>query len=254
MAANVKMLQNRAVRPRASCGIIQPDLPTQSLQTRFEEIKKKIGHAAERSGRAAADIRLVAVTKRVSPDLINQVIGWGVREVAESRIQEAEAKRPSVVQADLRHHFIGQLQTNKARRAVELFDLIQSVDRPGLAQTLDRIASEAGRRVRCLVEVKVSTEATKSGVPVANVDGFLQGFKNHPWLSVEGLMTIAPLGVGEEETRRCFRQVAQLFRARYDLFGEAPVLSMGMSDDFELAIEEGATMVRLGRALFGERM
>lgn len=198
----------------------------------------------------------MAVTKTIGAERIRQVVELGIRHLGENRVQEATEKRPALSDlenAGVTHHLIGALQTNKARKAVELFDVIQSVDRLKLAQMLDRIAGELGKIQRFLVEVKVSREPTKSGIPIDDVQYFLNevsGLKN---LKCEGLMTIGALDVDAETTRASFQAVAALFRENLSLFGSQPVLSMGMSDDYKIAIEEGSTMVRLGRALFGER-
>lgn len=200
-------------------------------------------------------MRLLAVTKTVPAERIKEAILLGCKDFGENRVQEAESKRAALMTelSGTTQHLIGQLQSNKARRAIELFDVIQSVDRPKLAVALDRIAAETGKKQRCLVEVKVSTESTKSGVPLAEAAGFIEGFSAYKNLRLEGLMTIGRLDARPEETRVSFRELAVFFRKYISLFGPSPILSMGMSDDFEIAIEEGSTMVRLGRALFGER-
>lgn len=178
-----------------------------------------------------------------------------MRDFGENRVQEAMEKRASLAPRleGTTQHLLGQLQTNKARKAVELFDVIQSVDRPRLAETLDRIAGEMGKTQRCLIEVKISSEPSKSGVPMADAGVFIDNFRGYKNLRLEGLMTIGALNVGVDETRRLFRGLNAFFMSRLDAFGSAPVLSMGMSDDFEIAVEEGSNMVRIGRALFGER-
>lgn len=179
-----------------------------------------------------------------------------MKDFGENRVQEAFAKRPSLERdfAGTRQHLIGRLQTNKARRAVGLFEVIQSVDRPKLAETLDRVAGEAGKKQRCLAEVKISTEPSKSGVPLVEAESFVEAFSRYSNLQLEGLMTIGDLNAPAEETRRSFREVARFFSDHLGSFGPSPLLSMGMSDDYEIAIEEGSTMVRIGRALFGERV
>jgi pyridoxal phosphate enzyme (YggS family) len=177
----------------------------------------------------------------------------GIRDVGDNKVQEAIAKRSAIEDAHFTHHFIGHLQTNKARRAVELFDVIQSIDRPNLAQDVNRIAGELGKKQRCLVEVKVSDEATKGGVPLSQAEEFITGFSVYTNLKLEGLMTMAPYDASEEKTRRCFQALKKLADKVRGALGEKPTLSFGMSDDFELAVQEGSTMVRIGRALFGER-
>ncbi len=170
-------------------------------------------------------------------------------------MQEAAEKRPQMVAmpTGVRYHMIGSLQTNKARKAVELFDVIQSVDRPKLAQALDRIAGELGKKQRCLIEVKISNEPTKGGIALDDAPRFIDSFSLYTNLELQGLMTIGELDASADRTRESFRKMKDLFDLKKSLLGSAPVLSMGMSDDFEMAVEEGSTMVRIGRALFGER-
>lgn len=233
---------------------LKGDRPQPSLKDRLNNIRERIARAAARSDRPSDAIRLIAAVKTISAARINEAVAAGLREIGENKVQEAEAKRDAIGPAPgLVRHFIGGLQTNKARRAVALFDLIQSVDRPRLAEAIDRAAEEAKKRQPCLIEVKVSGEPTKSGVPLDAAADFIAEFHRYGNLELRGLMTIAPFDVPEHETRRCFRRMRSLFEAHRARLGPAPVLSMGMTDDFEMAIEEGATMVRIGRALFGER-
>jgi PLP dependent protein len=236
-------------------------IPTTLLQDRYARVKERIARAAEKSGRSPNDICLVAVTKTVAVETITEAFGLGIKDIGENRIQEATAKNDLLDGAIKRlnidgvsRHLLGQLQTNKARKAVALFDVIQSVDRPRLAEFLDRVAGEEGKTQRCLIEVKVSREETKSGMPLDEASDFIRSFKKYPRINLEGIMTIGPLQASVDETRVLFRRCAEVFHAHRGYFGERPVLSMGMSDDFEMAIEEGSTMVRIGRGLFGERI
>lgn len=206
-----------------------------------------------------SDIRLVGVTKTVSTDRIKDAISLGLKDLGENKVQEALAKLPvladTIKKESVRLHFIGHLQSNKARKAIENFDVIQSVDRPSLAEALDRISSEMGKKTACLVEVKISDEQTKSGVPLAQTADFIASFSAYKNLSLEGLMTIGALDVSADQTRQGFRTMNDLFQRHRGAFSvDKPILSMGMSDDFEMAIEEGSTMVRVGRSLFGERV
>lgn len=234
-------------------------LPTASLRDRYLALKHRIKKAAELSGRDESSVTFMAVTKTVPVDKIIESAELGINAFGENRVQEAMLKRADLTAqiANLSitpsFHLIGQLQTNKARKAIELFDVIQTVDRPALAETLNRIAAEKSVRVSCLAEVKVSTEATKGGVPYDGAPDFLKSFKQYAHLNIKGLMTVAPLDVTPDDTRASFKKMFHLFSAHQDLFGETPVLSMGMSDDFEMAIQEGSNLVRIGRALFGER-
>jgi pyridoxal phosphate enzyme (YggS family) len=228
--------------------------PTGPFKNRLDAILKRLASAASVSGREAQTVDLVAVTKTVPVDIINEALAAGVTKLGENRVQEAAAKRDALRPSEkVEHHLIGALQTNKARKAVELFDVIQSVDRPRLAETLDRIAGEMGKIQRCFVEVKISDEESKSGVPLADASEFVRSFGKYPHLKLEGLMTIGALDASEEQTRAAFRRMKTFFDAHRDVLGQSPALSMGMSDDFEMAVEEGSTLVRIGRALFGER-
>ncbi len=206
--------------------------------------------AAEKSGRPVDSICLVAVTKTISMDRIVEASRLGIKDFGENKVQEAAAKAPFPSST---LHMIGALQTNKVRKAVQMFDLIQSVDRMKVATALDRVAGEIGKKQRCLIEIKISTEPTKSGVPLIQAAELIDAFSNFKNLQLEGLMTIGMLNASEEQMRRSFRQMAEFAAAHSSSFGSKPVLSMGMSDDFETAIEEGSTMVRIGRALFGDR-
>jgi pyridoxal phosphate enzyme (YggS family) len=231
----------------------QSPLPT--LQDRLTNIKERIARAAAKSGRSASDVRIIAVTKTVCADVINEIVALGVRDIAESRVQEAIEKSRQILktQPSLQKHFIGHLQTNKARKAVELFDVIQSVDSVRLAETLNRAADERGQAKDCLVELKLSTEPSKSGLSIRDAVDLIDSFGRFTSLRLRGVMTIAPNQVSVEETRACFRELCAFANENANRFPSAPEISMGMSDDFEIAVEEGATMVRIGRALFGER-
>jgi pyridoxal phosphate enzyme (YggS family) len=209
--------------------------------------------AALRSGRAENAVQLMAVTKTVGAERINEALRLGVTMLGENRVQEAAEKKPKLTAAPFEFHLIGPLQTNKAKKAVELFDVIQSVDRMKVVQMLDRLAFDQGKKQKCLVEVKISREETKSGVPLADAQYFLDEFARHQNLELNGLMTIGELGVSADETRDGFRALREFFEDQQDRFTDQPILSMGMTDDFEVAIEEGSTMVRIGRGLFGER-
>ncbi len=208
--------------------------------------------AAQRSGRSPRDITLVAVTKTISLETIQPFLKAGVRSLGENRVQEALAKYANsdgakMVEADL--HLVGQLQSNKAKKAAKLFDMVQSLDRLDLAQDLNRHAGDLAKKLPCLVEVKISPEASKSGVLPDQVVDFLAQLTMFESLEIRGLMGVAPGTTTAEETRPFFSALRKLFEQT-----KLSVLSMGMSADFEIAIEEGSTMVRVGTALFGERL
>lgn len=221
----------------------------------IEHIRAVIGEAARRSGRPGGAVRLMAVTKTVDDDRILAAIRSGVDIIGENYVQEAKRKREQLGTA-CEWHLIGRLQTNKARYAVHLFDMIHSVDRMGLAVELDRRARAAGRIIRILIEVNVSGEETKSGVPPAGAADLVRQIAPLENLSVRGLMTMPPWFDDPEDARPYFRALREL---RDRIAGEAVArvemreLSMGMTDDYAVAVEEGATIVRIGRGIFGER-
>jgi pyridoxal phosphate enzyme (YggS family) len=205
----------------------------------------RIQDAAVRSRRDPASIRLVAVTKTVSAEHIRQAVEFGVSHIGENRLQEALAKMPAMRDLAITWHFIGHLQTNKARKVVENFHWIHSVDRIELALRLNDAAST---RLPVLVEVKLGNEDTKSGVSESDLPALLETLRRCEHLDVRGLMAIPPFFDEPEKSRPFFVRLRQLS----EKFG-LKELSMGMSNDFEVAIEEGATMVRVGSALFGLR-
>jgi PLP dependent protein len=225
-----------------------------ALSSRLTSLLARVDQAARSSGRSLNDITLVAVSKTVAPPLIREAYRLGLRHFGENRVQEAEAKRPDL--ADLPEatwHLIGHLQTNKAKKALPFFDMFQSVDSDRVAEVLNRAAEEAGRTLPCLAEVKTSPEEAKHGLPPEDLERFLDQRSRWPHLSFQGLMTVAPFFEDPAESRPFFARLRSLAEKRKDTLGERPVLSMGMSHDFEAALAEGATMIRVGTALFGER-
>lgn len=226
-----------------------------SIADNVARLRARMAAAAARAGRDPAGVRLLAVTKTVDDGRIREAIAAGVALFGENYVQEAKRKI-EILGTPPAWHFIGHLQTNKAKYAVRLFDLIHSVDRLELARELDRRAAQAGRILPVLVEVNVSGEETKRGVSVAGALALLREMAALPNLAVRGLMTMPPWFADAEEARPFFRTLREL-RDTVNREGISGILmaelSMGMSDDFEVAIEEGATIVRLGRSLFGER-
>jgi pyridoxal phosphate enzyme (YggS family) len=209
-------------------------------------VRRRIAAAADRAGRRAEDVCLIAVAKTKPAALVQAAVAAGVRDIGENYVQEAIAKRAHVSAAGVRWHLIGHLQRNKAARAVESFDVIHTVDSAALGAALARHAAAAARRLRLLVEVNVGGEASKSGVAPAALPALLDAL-GAAGLAVDGLMTVPPPS-SADATRRYFRRLRELRDA-----AGLRELSMGMTDDFEIAIEEGATLVRVGRAIFGER-
>jgi PLP dependent protein len=221
-------------------------------QERFNQVVERIQQAAQRSGRDPQKIALVAVSKTVPFDRISPFIQAGVRTLGENRVQEAVAKfgegQAKALHPDVQLHLIGHLQSNKAKKAVELFDMIQSLDGVELGNDLNRHAAVFGRTVSCLVQVKISDEVTKEGLAPEQLDDFLGRAKAWGNLRIRGLMGIAPLSATGENARPFFARLRGLFEKT-----KLEILSMGMSQDFEAAIAEGSTMVRIGTALFGSR-
>jgi pyridoxal phosphate enzyme (YggS family) len=224
----------------------------EGIQERLAAVRRRIETAAARSGRPSSAVTLVAVSKTMPAAAIREAVSAGVKILGENRVQEAREKIEALPGA-VEWHLIGHLQTNKAKLAVGLFDCIHSLDSIRLAQELGRYAEEAGRRLRCLVEVNVGEETQKSGAAAAEVRPLLEAARRLPQLSIQGLMTIPPFLPDSESVRPFFRRLRDL-RDRLESEGwTLPDLSMGMSHDFEVAIEEGATLVRIGTAIFGSR-
>jgi len=223
------------------------------LKARLEGVLARIRAAAARAGRDAGEITLIGVTKTVAPGAIREAVDLGLGHLGENRVQEAQAK-VAVLGRIARWHMIGHLQSNKAARAVELFDEVQSVDRAGLATELARRARERGVRLPVLLEVNVSGEATKFGVAPVDLPALAEVVRGLPELELRGLMTVGRPVAAAEAARADFARLRELRDACARRVG-APLaeLSMGMSQDFEVAIEEGATAVRVGTAIFGPR-
>jgi hypothetical protein len=218
-----------------------------SIGDNIKLVNQRIRAAAERVGRDASTITLIAVSKAIEPDRVEAALAGGQVVFGESKVQEAKAKIP-LVASRARWHMIGHLQTNKARDAVALFDLIHSVDSRRLAEELNRWAEGAGKTQAVLLEVNVSGEASKFGLKPEDLESTLKEINYLSRLEVRGLMTVAPFAEEAAQARPYFRRLREL----RDAVGLRE-LSMGMSHDFEVAIEEGATMVRIGSAIFGER-
>ena len=219
----------------------------QDIRANVERVRERIARAAARAGRRPDDVLLVAVSKTVEAERVRAAVAAGITALGENRVQEARAKVAEIGRAAA-WHLIGHLQTNKARDAVELFDVIHSLDRLELAQELDRRAHARDRVVRVLLQVNVGGEATKGGVAPDAVAETLEALAPLRNLAVRGLMTIPPEVERAEQARGWFQALRKLAE-RHAL----PDLSMGMSGDFEVAVEEGATMVRVGTAIFGPR-
>jgi pyridoxal phosphate enzyme (YggS family) len=220
------------------------------------QVRERIAAACQRSGRRVEDVRLIAVSKTVAPDRIRLAYEAGLRDFGENRVQEAESKRPALSDLTVTWHLIGHLQSNKAKLARELFHWVHSVDSLRIATKLDKSAVCAGERLHVLLEVNLAEEATKSGAQEDEIVGLAEQVSQLETLELRGLMTIPPFYEDPESARPYFcrlRLLAEKINSMSLSSVSVQELSMGMSHDFEVAIEEGATIVRVGTAIFGER-
>ena len=220
----------------------------------LEGVKAKIAAACQRAGRDPGEVEIIAVTKTHGAEVVKEAWDAGLRIVGENKVQEAAWKKPASVTGPL-WHLIGHLQSNKVRKALELFDFFHSVDSAALADRMNAIAQDMGASPHILLEVNVSGEKSKSGMKLEEVRDVLAHIAQEcPRLTVEGLMTMAPFSENPEDARPYFRKLRELRdELEKELGVGLPRLSMGMSGDYEVAVEEGATWVRLGTVLFGER-
>lgn len=226
------------------------------LARALPDVRARIAAACERAGRGDPErVLLVAVTKGHPADAVRAAHAHGLRAIGENRVQEGELKRAEVSELEVEWHLVGHLQRNKVRRALRVFDWVQSVDSVRLGEEIDREAEKAGRRADVLVEVNASGEPQKYGLPVDDALPVIAEIARRGGLRVRGLMTMAPLTQEEGVLRSAFRRARECFeRCRDEVPGfDARHLSMGMSNDYPIAVEEGATMVRIGTALFGPR-
>lgn len=224
-----------------------------ALERNLRTVTGRIAAACERAGREPEAVRLVAVTKTVGPEVIRALVGLGALDIGENRVQEVLRKQNELRDAGVRWHMVGHLQTNKVKEALRLFHLIHSVDSVHLAEALDRRAGFEGRTVPVLVQVSVSGEETKSGVPAASAAAEVKRMAEFESLRVMGLMTMAPFVDDAEKVRWVFRRLRELAGEIEQLNlprVRMAELSMGMTQDYEVAVEEGATFVRVGTALF----
>jgi pyridoxal phosphate enzyme (YggS family) len=224
-----------------------------SVAENLEWVRERIAQAAAKAGRAVDEVELVAITKTHDAERVREAIEAGQILFGESRVQEARVKIPELP-SNLRWHFVGHLQKNKIRHALPLFELIHSVDSLSLAQEINRIAEEEGMHPRVLLEVNVAGEGSKFGFPPDQLRRDMEALLALPRLSIEGLMTIPPLANEAEASREYFVDLRKLRdRLETEFQMKLPYLSMGMTNDFPVAIEEGATLARVGTAIFGER-
>src|SRR5881227_1927803 len=224
-----------------------------SIAENLVRVREQIARAAAKAGSVADGIALVAITKTHPAEIVRKAVDAGQTLFGESKVQEARVKIP-LLPSNLRWHFIGHLQKNKIRHALPLFEMIHSVDSLGLAQAIDRIAQEDGLHLRILLEVNVAGEGSKFGFKTTTLRAELESLLMLSRLSIEGLMCIPPLAEEPEASRRYFVELRELRDAIEKEFQvKLPQLSMGMTNDYSVAVEEGATLVRVGTAIFGER-
>ncbi len=238
-------------------GNIKTGMEDKMLLERIKDVYRRISSAVIRSGRNPFDVKLVAVTKTVPVERIKAAADLGLRVFGENRVQEAQEKiaacRSQCPDCAIEWHMIGHLQKNKAKTAVRLFELIHSLDSLDLAGYLNKHAEEAGKVQRVLIEVKLSPEETKYGVARENLMSLLESVSGMKNLKLEGLMTVPPFFDNPETARPYFRNLRYLRDEAEKKGFRLPELSMGMTNDYEVAILEGATMVRIGTGIFGER-
>jgi pyridoxal phosphate enzyme (YggS family) len=224
-----------------------------SIAENLGRVREQIASATAKSGRSADDVELVAITKTHTADKVREAVEAGQTLFGESRVQEARAKIPELP-SNIRWHFVGHLQKNKVRQALPLFEMIHGVDSLALAQDINRVAEGEGVHPRILLEVNVAAEGSKFGFSPDALGEQMEALLALPRLSIEGLMCIPPLAVESEDSRKFFIQVRELRDSLEKEFSlKLPQLSMGMTQDFPIGIEEGATLVRVGTAIFGER-
>lgn len=223
-----------------------PMLGPEEIRANFAQVEARIRAACQRAGRERSDVTLVAVTKTFPAESVGAAIAAGATDVGENKVQEARDKKP-ISQGQARWHLIGHLQSNKAKDAVRIFDVIQTIDTIALAEKVAKAAAAANKRQAVLLEINIGREPQKAGADPAEVEALAAAVARIDELSLTGLMTIPPAG-DERSTRAYFAEM----RKMGDALG-LDHLSMGMTDDFEAAIEEGATIIRVGRAIFGSR-
>lgn len=217
----------------------------------LQSLEGRIAAACSRAGRRRDEVTLLAVTKTHGPEVVEAALREGIREIGENRVQEARAKIETIGPR-ARWHLIGRLQSNKAKQAAHLFDVIQSLDSAALAEKLARGAAEAEKTLDVLIQINLAGEEQKNGAAPEEAETIVQAVERLPELRYRGLMTLPPI-LPAEQVRPYFRRLRELRDRLRQTWENGSDLSMGMSGDFEVAIEEGATMIRLGRVLFGER-
>ena len=226
-----------------------------SIKENLLRILEEVQIACQRVGRSPEEVRILGAAKKQPIEKIREAYEAGLRLIGENYVQEAQKKREFLKDLDLTWHLIGPLQTNKAKYAARLFDLVETIERPAIAQELAKRAQKVGRRLPVFIEVNVGGEETKAGVAPEDLEALAELVLSLESLELRGLMTIPPYREDPEEVRPFFAKLRKLLERLKDKFPEAPLkeLSMGMSHDFQVAVEEGATIIRIGTALFGPR-
>lgn len=224
-----------------------------SLAERVASVQRQVAEATAASGRDPDEVTIIAVCKTAPREAVDAAVDLGLRHFAENRVQDALRKFETPLPPGCDLHLIGHLQTNKARPAVALFDVVETVDRPSLITALEKEAARIQKRLPVLVQVNIAGEEQKAGCAPEETHDLLAALTTSPWLEPQGFMTMAPLVADPEDVRPVFRGLRELRDRLQEQFADVPlpVLSMGMSNDYPVAIAEGATLVRVGRALFG---
>lgn len=228
---------------------------SEEISERIARVREQVARAGHRAGRSAEDVILIAVSKTFDSATVQRAVDAGMRDLGENRVQEAVPKAGQI-SGDVRWHLIGHLQSNKARQAVETFEVIHTIDSVQLVERVDRIAHELGRRPKVLIQVDLAHEPTKSGADESELPSIIETLDQAQHLEFQGLMVLPPFFDSQEQTRPYFRRLREILGSLNDRRSperKLTELSMGMSHDFEVAIEEGATMVRVGTAIFGSR-
>ena len=228
---------------------------SEQIPERLARVREQVARAGERAGRDARDITLIAVSKTIDSATVQQAVDAGALDLGENRVQEGVTKAGQI-SGDVQWHLIGHLQSNKARQAVETFEVIHTIDSSELAERLDRIAGELSKRPKVLIQVDLAHEPTKSGADESELPSIIETLDQARHLELKGLMVLPPFFDSPEQTRPYFRKLREIMESlNHGRASERKLteLSMGMSHDFEVAIEEGATMVRVGTAIFGRR-
>ena len=226
-----------------------------SIRENLRRIRERVAEAALRAGRDPGEVKILGAAKGQPPERIREAVAEGLTLVGENYVQEAQRKKAELADLPLSWHLIGHLQSNKAKKALEIFDWIETVDRPEIAEKLSRLSQKLGRKVPVLIQVNVGGEATKKGLRPEDLPRLVSLIRELPGIEVRGLMAIPPYSEDPEAVRPYFRLLRELRDRIREEFGLSDFreLSMGMSHDFEVAVEEGATIVRIGTILFGPR-